>query len=82
TAGCAFVSDQAAIFIGAVSGLLMLFVTNWLESRKIDDPVGAFPVHAVSGMWGTLALGLFATEGGLFYGGGWHLLGVQVVGLA
>lgn len=81
TAGCAFVSDQAAIFIGAVSGLLMLFATNWLESRKIDDPVGAFPVHAVSGMWGTLALGLFATEGGLFYGGGWKLLGVQVVGL-
>ncbi|MGS2778229.1 ammonium transporter [Robertmurraya sp. GLU-23] len=81
TAGCAFVSDQAAIFIGAISGLLMLFATNWLESRKIDDPVGAFPVHAVSGMWGTIALGLFATEGGLFYGGGWHLLGVQVLGL-
>lgn len=81
TAGCAFVSDQAAIFIGAISGLLMLFATNWLESRKIDDPVGAFPVHAVSGMWGTIALGLFSTEGGLFYGGGWHLLGVQVLGL-
>jgi Amt family ammonium transporter len=81
TAGCAFVSDQAAILIGAISGLLMLFATNWLESRKIDDPVGAFPVHAVSGMWGTIALGLFATEGGLFYGGGWHLLGVQVLGL-
>lgn len=81
TAGCAFVSDQAAIFIGAISGLLMLFATNWLESRKIDDPVGAFPVHAVSGMWGTIALGLFSIEGGLFYGGGWHLLGVQVLGL-
>ncbi len=81
TAGCAFVSDQAAIFIGVISGLLMLFATNWLESRKIDDPVGAFPVHAVSGMWGTIALGLFSTEGGLFYGGGWHLLGVQVLGL-
>ncbi len=81
TAGCAFVSDQAAILIGAISGLLMLFATNWLESRKIDDPVGAFPVHAVSGMWGTIALGLFAIEGGLFYGGGWHLLGVQVLGL-
>jgi Amt family ammonium transporter len=81
TAGCAFVSDQAAILIGAISGLLMLFATNWLESRRIDDPVGAFPVHAVSGMWGTIALGLFATEGGLFYGGGWDLLGVQVLGL-
>ncbi|WP_433943000.1 ammonium transporter [Paenibacillus sp. SN-8-1] len=82
TAGCAFVSDGAAIFIGAVSGLLMMAATNWLEARRIDDPVGAFPVHAVSGVWGTLATGLFAREGGLLYGGGWHLLGVQVLGLA
>ncbi|MNS38257.1 Ammonium transporter NrgA [compost metagenome] len=82
TAGCAFVSDGAAILIGAVSGLLMMAATNWLEARKIDDPVGAFPVHAVSGMWGTLATGLFAQDGGLFYGQGWHLLGVQVLGLA
>jgi ammonium transporter, Amt family len=81
TAGCAFVSDEAAIFIGAVSGLLMLFATNWLEARKIDDPVGAFPVHAVSGMWGTLAVGLFSTDGGLFSSGNWELLGVQVLGL-
>jgi Amt family ammonium transporter len=81
TAGCAFVSDEVAILIGAVSGLLMLFATNWLESKRIDDPVGAFPVHAVSGMWGTIAVGLFSTEGGLFYGGNWHLLGVQLVGL-
>ncbi|RUT35578.1 ammonium transporter [Paenibacillus zeisoli] len=82
TAGCAFVSDGAAIFIGAVSGLLMMAATNWLEARKIDDPVGAFPVHAVSGMWGTLATGLFAQDGGLLYGQGWHLIGVQVLGLA
>lgn len=82
TAGCAFVSDYAAILIGVVSGLLMMAVTNWLEARKIDDPVGAFPVHAASGMWGTIAVGLFATEGGLFTGGGWHLLGIQSLGLA
>ena len=81
TAGCAFVSDYAAILIGAVSGLLMMAATNWLEARKIDDPVGAFPVHAVSGVWGTIAVGLFASEGGLFTGGGWHLLGVQIIGL-
>ena len=81
TAGCAYVSDGIAIFIGAVSGLLMIFATNWLEARRIDDPVGAFPVHAVSGMWGTVAVGLFATEGGLFNGGGWSLLCVQVLGL-
>lgn len=81
TAGCAFVSDQASIFIGLVSGLLMMAATNWLEARRIDDPVGAFPVHAISGAWGTIAVGLFATKGGLFAGGGWHLLGVQLLGL-
>ncbi|MFC7395202.1 ammonium transporter [Scopulibacillus cellulosilyticus] len=82
TAGCAFVSDQVAILIGAVSGLLMMFATNWLEARRIDDPVGAFPVHAVSGIWGTIAVGLFAKDGGLFTGGGWHLLIIQILGLA
>ncbi|MFJ9386621.1 ammonium transporter [Peribacillus sp. NPDC101481] len=81
TAGCAFVSDLSALLIGAVSGMLMLAATNWLETRKIDDPVGAFPVHAASGMWGTIAVGLFSTENGLFAGGGWHLLGVQTLGL-
>lgn len=81
TAGCAFVSDYAALLIGVVSGLFMMAATNWLEARKIDDPVGAFPVHAVSGVWGTIAVGLFASDGGLFTGGGWHLLGIQVVGL-
>ncbi len=82
TAGCAFVSDYAAILIGAISGLLMMAATNWLEARKIDDPVGAFPVHAASGVWGTIAVGLFASDGGLLTGGGWHLLGVQILGLA
>lgn len=82
TAGCAFVSDYASILIGVVSGLLMMAATNWLEARKIDDPVGAFPVHAASGIWGTVAVGLFASHGGLFTGGGWHLLGVQLLGLA
>lgn len=81
TAGCAFVSDEASIFIGMVSGLLMMAATNWLETRRIDDPVGAFPVHAVSGVWGTVAVGLFATDGGLLTGGGWRLLGIQTLGL-
>jgi Amt family ammonium transporter len=81
TAGCAFVSDQSSILIGVISGLLMMTATNWLESRKIDDPVGAFPVHAASGVWGTIAVGLFSTKGGLFTGGGFHLLGIQVLGL-
>jgi Amt family ammonium transporter len=81
TAGCAFVSDQSSILIGIISGLLMMTATNWLEERKIDDPVGAFPVHAASGVWGTIAVGLFSTKGGLFTGGGFHLLGIQVLGL-
>lgn len=81
TAGCAFVSDQYAIVIGIVSGLFMMAATNWLEAKQIDDPVGAFPVHAVSGIWGTIAVGLFATKGGLFTGGGFHLLGIQLLGL-
>ncbi|AJY75828.1 ammonium transporter [Paenibacillus beijingensis] len=92
TAGCSFVSDKAAIVIGAVCGILMVLATEMLENRQIDDPVGAFAVHGVSGSIGTLAVGLFARPelaadagngyAGLFYGGGWHLLGVQALGLA
>ncbi|WP_240416417.1 ammonium transporter [Paenibacillus periandrae] len=91
TAGCAFVSDIVAILIGAVCGIAMVFATEFLESKRIDDPVGAFAVHGVSGSIGTLAIGLFAkpelTAGygqgysGLLYGGGWSLLGVQTLGL-
>ncbi|MNI11306.1 Ammonium transporter NrgA [compost metagenome] len=88
TAGCAFVSDLAAIVIGSVCGVAMVLATEFLESRQIDDPVGAFPVHGVSGSIGTIAVGLFALpdsvrEGtaGLFYGGGFKLLSVQLLGL-
>lgn len=91
TAGCSFVSDLAAILIGVVCGIAMVLATELLESKRVDDPVGAFAVHGISGSLGTLAVGLFAkpelTEGvgrgysGLFYGGGWNLLGVQALGL-
>lgn len=81
TAGCAFVSDASAIIIGVVAGFLMMFATSWLESRGIDDPVGAFPVHGISGIWGTFAVGLFSIQDGLFTTGHWHLLGVQLLGL-
>lgn len=86
TAGCAFVSDAAAILIGAISGIAMVLASEWLEKRRVDDPVGAFAVHGISGSIGTLAVGLFtlpdtAAHKGLFYGGGWHLLGVQALGL-
>ncbi|MEK0316398.1 ammonium transporter [Cohnella sp. 56] len=87
TAGCAFVTDVAAIFIGAFCGVAMVVATEWLERRRVDDPVGAFAVHGICGSLGTLAVGLFAAphlsaSAGLFYGGGWRLLGVQALGLA
>ncbi|CAM3837361.1 ammonium transporter [Cohnella lubricantis] len=87
TAGCSVVSDGAAILIGAVSGVSMVLVSEWLEKRRVDDPVGAFAVHGVSGSIGTLAVGLFALPGasahsGLFYDGGLRLFGVQALGLA
>ncbi|WP_127532340.1 ammonium transporter [Paenibacillus kobensis] len=91
TAGCAYVSNGIAILIGTVCGIAMLLVSEWLEAKQIDDPVGAFAVHGVSGSIGTLALGLFAEKQlteqvgqgyyGLFNGGGWELLGVQALGL-
>ncbi len=91
TAGCSFVSDGAAIFIGALCGIIMVLATEFLEGKRVDDPVGAFAVHGVSGSLGTLAVGIFAkpelTEGvgkeyyGLVYGGGWSLLGIQALGL-
>jgi Amt family ammonium transporter len=89
TAGCAFVSSGAAIFIGTISGICMVLATEWLERKNIDDPVGAFPVHGISGIIGTLAVGLFAVNPagskgltGIFSESGtWQLLGVQTLGL-
>jgi Amt family ammonium transporter len=60
TAPCAFVDSISAVIIGLVAGVLVCFATVWLEKAKIDDPVGAVPVHFVNGMWGVLATGLFA----------------------
>lgn len=87
TAGCAYLSHAAAIGVGAASGIAMVLASEWLEKRRVDDPVGAFAVHGVSGSIGTIAVGLFAlpdtaANAGLFYGGGWHLLGAQALGLA
>jgi Amt family ammonium transporter len=83
TAPCAFVDTSASVIIGLVAGVLVCLATVWLERAKIDDPVGAVPVHFVNGMWGVLAVGLFANGNpdtaawngidsavtGLFYGG-------------
>ena len=85
TAPCAFVSPAASIAIGAVAGVLVVFGVWVLDRVKIDDPVGAVPVHGLNGVWGTLAVGLFAQPKyggmtGLFHGGGTQQLGVQALG--
>lgn len=82
TAGCDVVDPFGAAVIGIVAGVLCIFSVEFFDKiAKIDDPVGAVSVHCVNGCWGTLAVGLFATEGGLFYGGGLAKLGIQLLGV-
>lgn len=82
TAGCASVSMWGALAIGLIAGFVVIFGVEFLEKKlKIDDPVGAIPVHGFSGAVGTLLVGVFATDGGLIYGGGFGLLGVQAIGV-
>lgn len=88
TAPCDCVDALGSIIIGAVSGILVVVVVELLDKKlHIDDPVGAVGVHMANGIWGTLAVGLFSTgyDGvgkGLFYGGGFKQLGIQLVGFA
>lgn len=98
TAPCDVTDAFGAIVIGAVAGLLVVFGVWLLDYKlRIDDPVGAVAVHMMNGIWGTLAVGLFATNSapgysiadasgteltGLFYGGGLKLMGLQLVGFA
>ena len=97
TAPCDVVDVYGAIAVGAVAGLLVVFGVWFFDYvARVDDPVGACAVHLVNGVWGTLAVGLFATDTtptyslvaadgskllGLFYGGGLKLLGIQAVGM-
>lgn len=91
TAPCAFVEPWAAVVIGLFAGLIVPPLVLFFEKIKIDDPVGALPVHGMAGIWGTLACGLFADEtraaslavgeGGLLVGGGAHQLWVQFYGI-
>ena len=81
TAGCAGAGFFGAVVIGLISGVLVVFSVGFFDSIKIDDPVGAISVHLVCGMWGTLAVGLFDTSAGLFYGGGISQLISQVIGI-
>ena len=96
TAGCDVTDALGAIIIGSVAGLLVCFGVWFLDNiLRVDDPVGAVAVHMMNGIWGTIAVGLFATNSapgysiadskgnelvGLFYGGGFKLLGLQLTG--
>lgn len=81
TAPCAVVEPWSAIVIGAIGGAIVVGGGMLLETLKIDDPVGAVPVHLMAGMWGTLALGIFSTSAGLVYGFGVDQLIAQVIGV-
>ncbi len=82
TAGCNVVGPVSAIFIGLIAGVLVDVAVLFFDKMKVDDPVGAVAVHGVNGLFGTLAVGLFAIEGGLFFGGGVDLLITQFIGVS
>lgn len=98
TCPCYWVSPTGAILLGGVAGVVVVYGVELLEWLRIDDPIGAVPVHGMCGIWGTLSLGLFATGQygatgpfgadassalkGLFYGGGTTLLTAQAIGSA
>ncbi len=82
TAGCDVITPMGAIIIGAVSAAVMVFAVEFIDQKlRIDDPVGAISVHGVSGVLGTLLVGFFSTNGGLFYGGNAQLLISQLIGI-
>jgi Amt family ammonium transporter len=97
TCPCYWVSPTGAFFIGIVAAFVVVWATDLLEYMRVDDPIGAVPVHMACGIWGTLSLGLFATGqfglptptgadtstvvSGLFYGGGLSQLGIQTTGV-
>lgn len=81
TAGCASVSNLGAVLIGSLAGILVVYAVEFFDKIHVDDPVGAVAVHGVCGAFGTLAVGFFALEGGLFYGGGLSLFFTQLTGV-
>ena len=83
TAGCAAVSPLGALIIGLICGIVVVFSIEFIDKKlKIDDPVGAISVHGVCGALGTILVGFFATDGGLFYGGGFDKLMIQITGVS
>ncbi|MDG1942015.1 MAG: ammonium transporter [Flavobacteriaceae bacterium] len=81
TAGCNVVGPTSAILIGFIAGILVDVAVLFFDKMKVDDPVGAVAVHGINGLFGTLAVGFFAIEGGLFFGGGADLLITQLMGV-
>lgn len=88
TASCAFVDVWASVVIGFIAGTLVFYSARFFEKKKIDDPIYALSVHGAAGVWGTLSTGFFTTpelasvgKPGLFYGGGFDQLGVQLMGV-
>jgi Amt family ammonium transporter len=98
TCPCYWVSPTGSILLGGIAGVIVVVAVDVLEALRIDDPIGAVPVHGVCGIWGTLSLGLFACGQygatgplapdnsapltGLFYGGGFQVLAAQAIGSA
>lgn len=82
TAPCAFVTVGSSILIGLVAGVVVVYSVLFFDKVKLDDPVGALSVHLVCGVWGTLALGLFHTDGGLFVSGSMARTVTQLIGIA
>ena len=89
TGSCAFISILSSLIIGAVAGVIVVFSVVIFDRKKIDDPVGATSVHLACGIFGTICVGLFAQAGvtslsevnGLFFGGGFRLLGIELIGI-
>ncbi|MBI4886384.1 MAG: ammonium transporter [Acidobacteria bacterium] len=81
TAPCSVVSVGSSVLIGLIAGVIVVYAVLFFDKVKLDDPVGALSVHLVNGVFGTLAVGLFATEGGLFFGGGAAKLLTQLTGV-
>jgi len=86
TAGCYFVTVMGSAIIGLIAGIIVVPAVLMFDKLKIDDPVGALSVHLVNGVWGTIAVGLFASASapgaadGLLYGGGFGILQTQLIG--
>jgi len=82
TAGAASIGSVGALILGAAGGIIMVAAVEIFDKKiRIDDPVGAISVHGICGAFGTIGVGLFAVNGGLFYGGGVELLLIQLLGV-